>query len=158
MSGQIEKRLEELHIVLPVPPAPVASYVPFTISGRLLTISGQIPLGADGLKFVGTLGGDLDVEAGQAAARLCAINLLAQVKAATGDLDRVRRCLRIGVFVNAVPGFTQHPEVANGASDLMVAVFGEAGKHARAAVGAGSLPRGVAVEVEATFEIEGETA
>lgn len=109
---------------------------------------------AEGLKFVGIVGQELSVEDGKAAARLCAINLLAQIKAACGgDLDRVTRCVKLTVFVNAVPGFGQHPEVANGASDLMVEVFGDAGKHTRAAVGAGSLPRNVACEVEAVFEI-----
>ena len=109
---------------------------------------------ADGLKYVGTVGKDISLEDGKAAARLCAINVIAQVKAACGgDLDRVKRCVKVDVFVNAVPGFTQHPEVANGASDLFVEVFGDAGKHARAAVGAGSLPRNVATEVEAVFEI-----
>jgi enamine deaminase RidA (YjgF/YER057c/UK114 family) len=109
---------------------------------------------ADGLKYVGTVGKEISVEDGKAAARLCAVNLIAQVKAAAGgDLDRVKRCVKVTVFVNAVPGFTQHPEVANGASDLFVEVFGDAGKHARAAVGAGSLPRNVATEVEAVFEL-----
>jgi enamine deaminase RidA (YjgF/YER057c/UK114 family) len=153
MSGVIEEKLKTMGIALPAPPAPVASYVPVAISGNQLFVSGQIPLGDGRLKYVGTIGKELTVEDGIAAARLCAVNLLAQVKAAAGDLDRVTRCLRLGVFVNAVPGFTQHPEIANGASDLMVAAFGEAGKHARAAVGAGSLPRNVAVEVEAVFEI-----
>lgn len=158
MTGRIETRLSELNIDLPAPPAPVASYVPFVVSGNLLTISGQIPLTAEGLRYVGVIGRDLTLAEGQEAAKLCAINLLAQVKAAVGDLDLVRRCLRLGVFVNAVPDFTQHPEVANGASDLMVAVFGDAGKHTRAAVGAGSLPRGVAVEIDAWFEIDGGQA
>jgi enamine deaminase RidA (YjgF/YER057c/UK114 family) len=153
MTGRIESRLKELGITLPAPPAPVASYVPYVQSGNRIVFSGQIPMTAEGLKFVGVVGGDLTVEEGQAAARLCAINLLAQVKAAAGDLDRVSRCVRLGVFVNAAPGFTQHPEVANGASDLMVAAFGDAGRHARSAVGAGSLPRGIAVEIEAEFEI-----
>lgn len=154
MTGRIETRLKDLGIELPAPPAPVASYVPTVKSGNLVFVSGQIPATADGLKYVGIVGQDIPVEDGKAAARLCAINLLAQAKAACdGDLDRVTRCVRLAVFVNAVPGFTQHPEVANGASDLMVEVFGDAGKHARAAVGAGSLPRNVAVEVEAVFEI-----
>jgi enamine deaminase RidA (YjgF/YER057c/UK114 family) len=152
MTGRIEARLQELGITLPVPPAPVASYVPTVRSGNLLFVSGQIPAAPDGLKFVGIVGKDISVEDGKAAARLCAINLLAQVQAACG-LDHVKRCVKLSVFVNAVPGFTQHPEIANGASDLMVEVFGEAGKHARAAMGAGSLPRNVAVELEAIFEI-----
>jgi enamine deaminase RidA (YjgF/YER057c/UK114 family) len=154
MTGHIETRLKDLGIVLPTPPAPVASYVPTVKTGSLVFVSGQIPAGPDGLKYVGIVGQDLSVDDGKAAARLCAVNLLAQVKAACdGDLDRVTRCVKLSVFVNAVPGFTQHPEIANGASDLMVQVFDDAGKHARAAVGAASLPRNVAVEVEAVFEI-----
>ena len=153
MPGRIEAKLRDLGINLPAPPAPVASYVPTVTSGNLLFVSGQITSAPEGLKFVGVVGQDLKVEDGKAAARLCAVNVLAQVKAALGDLDRVKRCVKLSVFVNAVPDFTQHPEVANGASDLMVEVFGDAGKHARAAMGAGSLPRGVAVEVEAVFEI-----
>lgn len=154
MTGRIEARLKDLGIELPVPPAPVASYVPYVKSGSVVFVSGQIPATAEGLKYVGIVGQDLSAEDGKAAARICAINLIAQIKAACdGDLDRVKRCVKLSVFVNAVPGYGQHPEVANGASDLMVEVFGEAGKHARAAVGAGSLPRNVAVEVEAIFEI-----
>jgi enamine deaminase RidA (YjgF/YER057c/UK114 family) len=154
MSGKIDARLEELGITLPEPPAPVASYVPTVVSGNLVFVSGQITLSAEGLKYVGKVGADISLEDGKAAARLCAVNVIAQVKAACGgDLDRVKRCVKVGVFVNAVPDFTQHPEVANGASDLFQDVFGDAGKHARAAVGAGSLPRGVAAEVEAVFEI-----
>jgi len=154
MSGKIDARLKELGITLPEPPAPVASYVPTVASGNLVFVSGQVTLSADGLKYVGKVGAGISLEDGKAAARLCAINVIAQVKAACGgDLDRVKRCVRVGVFVNATPDFTQHPEVANGASDLFQDVFGDAGKHARAAVGAGSLPRGVAAEVEAVFEI-----
>ena len=154
MAGKIETRLKELGMELPTPPAPVASYVPYVVSGKLVFVSGQVTMENGALKYVGTVGQDVSMEDGKAAARLCAINVLAQVKAACGgDLDRVTRCVKVGVFVNAVPGFTQHPEVANGASDLFVEVLGEAGKHARAAVGAGSLPRNVACEVEAVFEI-----
>ena len=150
----IEDRLRELDIVLPTPPAPVASYVPYVVSGNLAYISGQVTIAPDGLKYVGTVGKELTLDDGKAAARLCAINVIAQAKAACGgDLERVRRIVKVTVFVNAVPGFAQHPEVANGASDLFVAVFGDAGRHARAAVGAGSLPRNVAVEVEAVIEI-----
>jgi enamine deaminase RidA (YjgF/YER057c/UK114 family) len=150
----IESRLVELGVTLPSPPMPVASYVPSTISGNIVFISGQIPIADGAIKYIGKLGVDVPLEAGQAAAQLCAINVLAQLKAAIGDLDRVTRCLKLGVFINAAPDYTQHPEVANGASDLIAAVFGDAGKHARAAVGVGSLPRGVAVEVEAIFEIK----
>jgi enamine deaminase RidA (YjgF/YER057c/UK114 family) len=154
MTGKIESRLKDLGIVLPTPPAPVASYVPFVASGNLVFISGQVTLAADGLKYVGTVGKELTLEDGNAAARLCVVNVIAQVKAAAGgDLDRVKRCVKVTVFVNAIPGFAQHPEVANGASDLFVEVFGDAGRHARAAVGAGSLPRNVATEVEAVFEL-----
>jgi enamine deaminase RidA (YjgF/YER057c/UK114 family) len=154
MAGKIDARLKELDIILPSPPVPVASYVPYVVSGNLVFISGQVTVAPDGLKYVGIVGKDLSLEDGKAAARLCAINVIAQVKAACGgDLDRVRRCVKVTAFVNAVPGFAQHPEVANGASDLFGEVFGEAGKHARAAVGAGSLPRNVACEVEAIFEI-----
>lgn len=154
MPGKIDARLNELNIDLPVPPAPVASYVPYVVSGHLVFVSGQVTAAPEGLKYVGKVGADMSLDDGKAAARLCAINVIAQIKAACGgDLDRVRRCVKVGVFVNAVSDFTQHPEVANGASDLFQQVFGDAGKHSRAAVGAGSLPRGVACEVEAVFEI-----
>lgn len=154
MPGKIDARLAELNIKLPEPPAPVASYVPYVISGKLVFISGQVTMAEGGLKYVGTVGKELSLEDGQAAARLCAINLLAQLRrAAGGDLDSVKRCVRLGVFVNAVPGYAQQPEVANGASDLIVEVLGDAGRHSRAAVGAGSLPRNVAVEVDAVFEL-----
>jgi enamine deaminase RidA (YjgF/YER057c/UK114 family) len=154
MPGRIESRLAELDIKLPEPPAPVASYVPYVVSGKLVFISGQVTMAEGGLKYVGALGGEISLDEGKAAARLCAINVLAQLRAAAGgDLDSVRRCVRLGVFVNAVRGYSQHPEVANGASDLIVEVFGDAGRHSRAAVGAGSLPRNVAVEVDAVFEL-----
>ena len=150
----VEARLRELNIVLPTPPAPVASYVPFVVSGKHVYVSGQVTLTPEGLKYVGTVGKELTLEEGKAAARLCGLNVIAQAKTACGgDLERVKRIVKVTVFVNAVAGFTQHPEVANGASDLFVEVFGEAGKHARAAVGAGSLPRNVATEVEAILEI-----
>jgi enamine deaminase RidA (YjgF/YER057c/UK114 family) len=154
MSGRIDARLKELEITLPAAPAPVASYVPFITAGNLVFISGQVTAAPEGLKYVGTIGKELTLEDGRAAARLCALNVVAQLRAAlNGDLDRVKRCVRLGVFVNAIPGFAQHPEIANGASDLVVEIFGEAGRHSRAAVGAGSLPRNVATEVEAVFEI-----
>ena len=153
MPGKIESRLAELSIKLPQPPAPVASYAPYVVSGNQVFISGQVTMAEGGLQYVGTVGRELSLEDGRAAARLCAINVLAQLRAAAGDLDRVKRCVRLGVFVNAVAGYTQHPEVANGASDLIVEVFGDVGRHSRAAVGAGSLPRNVAVEVDAVFEL-----
>jgi len=155
MPGRIDAKLKELGIELPTPPAPVASYVPTVRSGNLIFVSGQVTLGPNGLEYVGIVGQDFSVTEGQAAARLCAINVIAQVKSALdGDLDRVTRCVKVTGFVNAVPGFKDHPEVINGASNLFGEVFGEAGRHARAAVGAGSLPRNVAVEVEAIFEVE----
>jgi enamine deaminase RidA (YjgF/YER057c/UK114 family) len=151
----IDTRLKELGIELPTPPAPVASYVPYMTAGNLVFISGQVPMQDGTPQFIGKLGDSISLEDGKAAARLCAVNVLAQLKsAAGGDLDRVVACIRLGVFVNATPDYTQHPEVANGASDLIVSVFGEAGRHTRAAVGTGSLPRGVAVEVDAVFEIK----
>ena len=151
----IEARLKELGISLFTPPKPVASYVPYTISGNLVFISGQVPFQDGALKYVGKLGEDFSIEMGQAAAQLCAINILSVLRVACdGDLDKVVRCLKVTVYVNATPDYDKQPEVANGASDLFAAVFGEAGKHARAAVGMGSLPRGVAVEVDAIFEIK----
>jgi enamine deaminase RidA (YjgF/YER057c/UK114 family) len=151
----IEARLKTLGVTLPAPPKPVASYVPFTISNNLVFVSGQVPIADGALKYVGKLGVDMSFEGGESAAQLCAINVLAVLKmACEGDLDRVVRCLKLNVFINAAPDYDRHPEVANGASDLIAAVFGEAGKHARAAVGMSSLPRGVAVEVDAIFEIK----
>ena len=150
----IDARLARLGLTLPAAPVPVASYVPYVQSGQLVFISGQVTLAPDGIKFVGKIGRELSLDDGKAAARLCALNVLAQIKAACGgDLTRVRRVVKVTVYVNATEDFTQHPEVANGASDLFVAVLGDAGKHARAAVGAPSLPRGVATEVDAVFEI-----
>ena len=154
MSGRIEARLKELGIDLPQPGAPVANYVPFAISGKLVFIAGQISQWNGELRHVGKLGGGVSIEEGQQAARLCGLNLLAHLRVACGgDLDRATRCLRLGGFVNCTPDFTAMPQVVNGASDLMVDVFGDAGKHARAAVGVTSLPGGVAAEVEALFEI-----
>ena len=153
MTGRIAKRLAELGIELPKPPAPVASYVPTVIAGSLLFISGQVSFD-QGKLITGKLGAGLDIESGQKAARACGFNLLAQAQAALGDLDRIKRCVKLAGFVNAAPDFTDHPKVINGASDLMVEVFGDAGKHSRAAVGSSSLPLGAAVEVEAVFEIK----
>src|SRR5437763_7752325 len=154
MSGKIEARLKELGIELPQPTAPLANYVPFTIAGNLVFIAGQISQWNGERRFVGKLGAGIGIADGQQAARLCALNLIAHLRvAAGGDLDRVRRCLRLGGFVNCTPDFTDMPQVVNGASDLMVEVFGDAGKHARAAVGTSALPSGVSVEVEATVEL-----
>lgn len=152
--SNIESRMKELGIELPSPSVPAASYVPFVITGNLVFVAGQIPIFNGAVQFVGKLGLNVSKEEGQAAARLCALNILAQMKVACeGNLERVRRCVKLGVFVNATPEFTEHPAVANGASDLLVSVLGPAGKHARAATGAVSLPRGVAVEADAVFEI-----
>ena len=145
----IEKRLEELGITLPSAAAPLANYVPYVQEGTLIFIAGQVPRGDDGqLQYVGKVGKELSVEDGYAAARLCAINCLAQLRAALGSLDKVKRIVRVGGFVNCTDGFTQQPQVINGASDLIVEVFGEKGKHARAAVGNNALPGNVATEVE----------
>ncbi len=143
----IDKRLAELGITLPGAPAPAANYVPYVISGNMLYVSGQIST------TKGRLGDDLSVEQGADAARSCGLALLAQANAALGSLDRVKRVVRLGGFVNSTPQFTDQPEVVNGCSDLMVDVFGQKGQHARAAVSAPSLPRGVAVEIDAIFEI-----
>ncbi len=150
----VETKLSALGIHLSTPAAPVANYVGFVKSGNQVVISGQLPLENGELKYVGKVGIKITTDEAKKAARLCAINILAQLKAACdGDLERVVKCVKLGVFVNAEPNFVDHPAVANGASDLMVEVFGNAGKHARAAVGSGSLPRGVSVEVDAVFEI-----
>jgi enamine deaminase RidA (YjgF/YER057c/UK114 family) len=153
MAGIIDKKLEELGIVLPTPAAPVANYVGFVRSGNLLFVSGQLCLSDGALLTTGKLGGTVTVQAGQAAARACAINLLAQLKAALGDLDKVVRVVRLGGFVNAAPDFLDAPKVMNGASDLMVAVFGEKGRHARTTVGVAALPADASIEVEGTFEV-----
>ena len=153
MAGNIEKKLSELGIVLAPPAAPVANYVPCVRTGNLLRVSGQICLDDGKLVAKGQLGAGVSVEDGQKAARACAINLLAQVKAAVGDLDKVARVVRLGGFVNSAPGFLDGPKVMNGASDVMVAVFGEKGKHARTTVGVAALPLDAAIEVEALFEV-----
>ncbi len=153
MAGTVEKRLNELGIVLTEPAAPVANYVPFVRTGNLLMVSGQICLAGGSLVAKGQLGGGVSIEDGQKAARACAVNLLAQVKAALGDLDKVSRVVRLGGFVNAAPGFVEGPKVMNGASDLMVAVFGDKGKHARTTVGVSALPQNAAMEVEGLFEV-----
>jgi enamine deaminase RidA (YjgF/YER057c/UK114 family) len=152
MPGHIDARLAELGVTLPDAPAPAANYVPFVRSGNLLFVSGQVSQNADGL-VKGVLGADMDVDAGAAAARLCAMSLVAQAqRALDGDLDRVARVVKLTAFVNSAPGFSDQPKVVNGASDFLVAVFGEKGRHARSAVGA-ALPFGCAVEIEAIFEV-----
>jgi enamine deaminase RidA (YjgF/YER057c/UK114 family) len=154
MTGNISSRLAELNIQLPKAAAPVASYVPFVVTGNQVFISGQVPLSPEGLQFQGKLGADFSVEQGQAAAKLCALNIIAQLHAACeGDLDRVIRCVKLGGFVNGTPEFDQQPAVINGASDLICEIFGDRGKHARFAVGTNALPFNVAVEIDAIFEI-----
>jgi enamine deaminase RidA (YjgF/YER057c/UK114 family) len=153
MAGRIEQRLRELGITLPAPAAPIANYVPFVVTGSLVIVSGQIPLRDGAVAYAGKVGEGVSLEEARAAARLCFVNLLAQLKAAAGDLDRVKRVLRLGGFIAAPPAFTQHAAVMNGASDLAVEVFGEAGRHARSTVGVPSLPADAAVEVEGMFEL-----
>ena len=151
--SRIETRLAELNLVLPEPVAPVANYAPFVIAGNLVFISGQVSIGPDGL-IAGKVGAELSIDDGVQAAHACGVNLIAQLKAAcSGDLERVRRVVKLGGFVNCNPGFADQPKVINGASDLMVAVFGDEGRHARAAVGAPALPMNAAVEVDGVFEI-----
>jgi len=153
MSDRYSDALAELGLSLPEVSSPAGAYVPTVVTGNLLFIAGQISQ-VDGVVHAGKLGAELSIEEGQVAARLCALNVVAHVAAAVGgDLDRVRRCVRLGGFVNAVPDFRDHAQVLNGASELLVALFGERGRHVRAAIGAGSLPRGAAVELEAVFEI-----
>lgn len=152
--SRIETRLKELNITLPTPPAPVASYVPYVIVGKLVHVSGQVSVDASG-GIKGKLGDAIEVEQGQAAARLCGLNLLAQVKAACGgDLDKIKRVVKLNGFVNVTPDFDPIPQVMNGCSDLMVSVFGDSGRHARSAVGTANLPLNFAVEVDGVFEIE----
>ena len=155
MAGKIDARLEELSITLPTPAAPVANYVAFVKSGNLIFLSGQLPLRDGKPSHLGKAGSERTAEEAQEAARNCAINIIAQLKAACdGDLDRVKRIVRLGGFVASTPDFTDQPKVVNGASDLMVEVFGDAGRHCRTAVAAPSLPMDVTVEVDAIAEIE----
>ncbi|WP_416906813.1 MAG: RidA family protein [Polymorphobacter sp.] len=155
MADTPEQKLAALGLTLPTAAAPAANYVPYVISGWQLHIAGQIPFDEAGALIKGRLGEDFDINAGTRAAERCAIGLIAQMKAALGELSLVRRVVKLNVFVQSAPGFTDQPEVANGASNLMVAVFGDAGRHARAAVGVAALPRGVAVEIDAIVEING---
>jgi enamine deaminase RidA (YjgF/YER057c/UK114 family) len=154
MSDTVDARLKALGLSLPSAPSPVANYVPYLVTGDLLFISGQISKAADGTVVAGTVGADVSVEAGQAAAKLCALNILAQAKAALGSLDRVKQVVKLTGFVNSAPGFGDHPKVVNGASDLMVDVLGDKGRHTRAAVGVSGLPLNSAVEVDAILLIE----
>ncbi len=154
MAHTVEAKLKSLGITLPTAPAPVANYVPFVRTGSLLFVSGQICYGTDGkLVAKGKLGDTVSIEDGQKAARACAVNVLAQVKAALGDLDRVVRVVRLGGFINSAPTFTEGPKVMNGASDLMVDVFADKGRHARTTVGVAALPGDAAIEVEGVFEV-----
>lgn len=153
-NNAVEQKLNEMGLALPPVITPVANYVPYTISGKQVIISGQLPAKDGKFEGIGRAGREFTAEQAGVFARQCMLNVLAQLKVACGgDFGRVKRCLRLGVFVNSAENFTDQPKVANGASDLVVALFGEAGKHARAAVGMAQLPFGVAVEVEATFEL-----
>ena len=154
MAGEVERKLASLGIALPAPAAPVANYIAFVRSGALLVVSGQLCFDHDGkLLARGKLGQEVSLEDGQRAARACAINVLAQVKAATGDLDKVVRVVRLGGFISSTPSFLDGPKVMNGASDLMVEVFGDKGRHARSTIGVSVLPADAAVEVEGMFEV-----
>jgi len=153
MSGSVIERLAAEGIVLPVAAAPVANYVAAVQTGNLVIVSGQLPLVEGRLVATGKLGGGITVEAGREAARFCMINVLAQLQAAIGDLSRLRRVVRLGGFIACTPDFTQHATVMNGASDLAVAVFGDAGRHARSTIGVPSLPLDAPVEVEGLFEV-----
>lgn len=153
MSGEIEARLEKLGLTLPPAPSPVANYVPFLISGDLLFVSGQLCKAADGSLVKGRLGAEVALDTGQHAARLCALNILAQAKAALGSLDRIAQVMRLTGFVASTPEFGEHPQVVNGASDLLAEVLGEAGRHTRSAVGVASLPLNASVEIDAILRI-----
>jgi enamine deaminase RidA (YjgF/YER057c/UK114 family) len=150
----IEQRLEKLGYFLPEVSAPAANYLPYTVSNNLVYLSGQLPMKDGAPSYIGKVGREFTIEQGQEVARWCGLNILAHLKnACDGDLDRVQKCIRLGVFVNAPDDFTDHPKVANGVSDMMVEIFGDRGRHARFAVGVSGLPFGVAVEADATFEI-----
>ncbi|MGQ3674072.1 RidA family protein [Xanthobacter sp. TB0139] len=154
MSSSIENRLAELGVTLPTPVPPVANYLPVIRSGNLLFISGQLPLDASGtLVASGHLGANVDVATGQTAARMCAINILAQIRAEIGDLDKVVRIVKLGAFVSSTPDFTDQPKVVNGASDFMVEALGDKGRHSRSAVGVPALPLNAAVEIDAIVEV-----
>lgn len=153
-NGTIEQKLSQMGIILPPSVLPPANYVPYVVTGNMVQISGQLPMKDGKPQDIGKVGKDFTVEQAQETAKICGINILSHLKAACdGDLDRVKKCVRMGIFVNSTEDFTGQPQVANGVSDMMVEIFGEAGKHARFAVGVAQLPLGVAVEVDATFEI-----
>lgn len=152
MTGTVEARLLALGLTLPAAPAPVANYVPFHQVGNLLFISGQVSRGGDGKVIAGKLGGGVDVATGREAAKVCALNILAVAKTALGDLDRIARMVKLTGFVNSVPAFTEHPQVVNGASDTLVDILGDKGRHTRSAIGVSGLPLDAAVEIEAIIE------
>ena len=153
MSGKIEAKLRELGITLPDAAAPVANYVPFAIVGNQVHTAGQVCRWDGQFHYIGRVGAEVSVDDAYKAARMCGLNIIAQVRAAVGDLDRVKRCVKLNVFVRSAEGFAEQPKVANGASDVMVEVFGDAGRHARSAIGVMQLPFGVSVEIDAIFEI-----
>ena len=153
--GAINDKLKSLGIEIPPPAPPAANYVPYCISGNLIFVSGQLPMASGAVVYSGKLGADVSEQDGVDAAKLCAVNIIAQLEAATGgDLDRITRIVKLGGFVNAIPEFTDHPKIINGASNFFLEVFGEIGKHSRFAMGAGSLPLNVAVEIEAIAEFK----
>lgn len=154
MAGEIEARLKALDLTLPSVPVPVADYVSFLHLNGQLFVAGQLPLKDGAIAVSGTLGAGVDITQGQEAARICALNILAQAKAALGDLDRIVQCLRLNGFVASAPGFTDHPKVINGASELIVKVLGQKGRHTRIAVGCSCLPLGAAVEIDAIFAVD----
>ena len=154
MAHPVDTKLAERNLTLPPSTAPAANYVPYVITGNVVTISGQLPMKDGAAQFIGKVGKEFTTAEGKQCAELCLLNVLSHLRAAcNGDFGKVKRCIRLGIFVNSTPDFTEQPQVANGASDLMVHLFGKAGEHARAAVGVAQLPRGVAVEVEAHFEL-----
>lgn len=154
MAGKIDARLKELGLEIPPSPAPLGSYVPFVVTGSLVFVAGQLPVGPKGLEFIGKVGQQFNTEEAKQAARLCGLNIISRLRdACGGDLDRVKRGVKLCGFINSTPDFTEFAPVMDGCSNLLVDVFGDAAKHARVAVGAPSLPRGAAVEVDAIFEI-----